>query len=178
MIVVVYHLTSNCLQGSLVGCSLHAEVQNTASTNHRENTDPYAYVITLEFFASNPQRPWRGDELSTWRWTLFSQAIAFLISLTAVSLQYSFLLSHFSFCFKPGEDVAHRSQFLVDGPCHVLFSRELQQPSIGRCFCRLCGTRGFCAWCCGPPHVCSHILWTYSVADCCRVVYHPRRPGY
>lgn len=62
--LVVYHLTSNCLQGSLVGCSLYAEVQNTASTNHRENTDPYAYVITLEFFASNPQRPWRGGGMN------------------------------------------------------------------------------------------------------------------
>ena len=90
------------------------------------------------------------------------------------TLSVTFFLS----CFKPGEDVAHCSQFLVDGPCHVLFSGELQQPCIGGCFSGLCGTRGLCAWCCGPSHVCSHILWTYFVAYCCRVVYHPRSPGY
>ena len=81
------------------------------------------------------------------------------------------------FCVKPGEDVAHCSQFVVDGPCHVLFLRELQQLGINRCISGLCWTREFCAWCCGPPHVCGHILWTYSVADCCRVVYRPRHPG-
>ena len=34
--------------------------------------------------------------------------------------------------------MAHCSQFLVDGPCYVLFLRELQQPGINRCISGLC----------------------------------------
>ena len=92
----VYHFTP--LQSSWVGCSLCTEVKITAKTNHRENTDPRIYVITLEFFRWVPNGPWigggrggGGGESSTWRWMLLSQALAFLISL--LSLQYSFLLS-------------------------------------------------------------------------------------
>ena len=56
-------------------------------------------------------------------------------------------------------------EFLVDGPCHVLFPRELKQPSFGGYFRGLCGARGFCTQYYGPSHICSHLLRSLSVAD-------------
>ena len=65
------------------------------------------------------------------------------------------------------------SQFHVDGPCYVLFSGELQQPGLGRYLRGLCGVRGFCPWHYAPPHICSHLLWTLSVAHSWSFVHRP-----
>ena len=56
-------------------------------------------------------------------------------------------------------------QFLVDGPCDVLFPWELKQPGLCGYFCGLCGARGFCTQYYGPSHICSHLLRSLSVAD-------------
>ena len=56
-------------------------------------------------------------------------------------------------------------QFLVDGPSDVLFPWELKQPGLSGYFCGLCGARGFCPLYYGPPHICSHLLRSLSVAD-------------
>ena len=56
-------------------------------------------------------------------------------------------------------------QFLVDGPCDVLFPWELKQPGLCGYFCGLSGARGFCTQYYGPSHICSHLLRSLSVAD-------------
>ena len=118
-------------------------------------------------------RNWVPEDGRCFIWLSFSY-----LAHSSYAAIFILAVTFFLFCFKPGEDVAHCSQFLVAGPCYVLFLGELQQPGINRCISGLCWTREFCARCCGPPYVCSHILWAYSVADCCRVVYHPWRPRH
>ena len=68
-------------------------------------------------------------------------------------------------------------KFLVDGPCHVLFPWELKQPGLSGYFCRLCGARGFCTQYYGPPHLCSHLLRSLSVADSWDLVCYTKYPG-
>ena len=69
------------------------------------------------------------------------------------------------------------TQCLVDGPCYVLFSGELQQPGVNRYFCGLCGARGFCAKYYGPPDIYSHLLRALYVADSCSDVDRPKCYG-
>lgn len=160
-----YHLTRN----HVVLEVLRWMVLTRKSSKHSnqpitENTDPYVTSSLWNFFVSSTR-------CCFLKLSLFSHNRFISRLIPAIAC---FVL----FCFQPREAVAHCSQLLVDGPCHVLFSRELQQLSIDRCFCGLCGARGLCACCCGAPHVCSHLLWTYSVAGGCRGVDHPRSPGY
>ena len=78
-------------------------------------------------------------------------------------LLFCYLLLFIS--FSPWQVVDRYPQFLVDGPCDVLFPWELKQPGLCGYFCGLCGARGFCTQYYGPFHICSHLLRSLSVAD-------------
>ena len=75
---------------SVVPCS--RKLKNSDNQSQRKHGSAYLRHH-FGFFCFNGPGGRVGGESSSWRWMLFSQPIAFLISLTILSLQYPFLLS-------------------------------------------------------------------------------------